>query len=718
MKIIILASLLALIMILSLSGAVSAADLSVSGNIVKPDLVVTTIEPNAGVGGFMFASQWNVINVTVKNQGDLAANASTLSVNISGNITATAVGTLAVGASSTLTVNDNVIRPAGIDVTVIATADSGGVIDEGNEANNQTTSVLPVFYNGYKGKRWTGGGDLETQAGPFDGRYNITYSPGNTAINGPSWTTKTYSWSAPNLPIPAGATVTNALLYQGYFSNQMGGGANPTYTLSFNGNTVVPVRTYGDRKSFDGSDFLSGVYVYDVTGQFNTLGNSMTITPEAGNTYGILGAYLVVVYQDYNTTVKKIWINDNFDILLASSANSVSSDEATAYATFANVDTTSVGGAKAIAILSSAADTGKSKFFFNSQEYTGFWSNYMAGPGIGFSVYDVTGALASGSNAARLQSYNPGTGGDNMNAMNTILVVEKSEGPVTAQFSATPLSGDKPLNVTFTDASTGYITSRYWSFGDGTFSTGTNLTLFHTYAARGTYDVSLTVTGVGAGNTNTQTKTGYITVKEPAPVINFIGTPTSGARPLTVVFNATNTGGQVNSWAWNFGDGNTSTLQNVTHVYQNEGTYSVCLTATGPDYTDVKIRSSYISVGAATIDLTLTPASINFGTMAAGVNETGSTQVNVTTTGGTGWDVTVSGNNGGYMKAGTLQLASPFQLANGAGPFHDMTTTFAAFMIGTPGEGKTNTANVNQAIAGADQPGAYAITLTFLGGFH
>ena len=104
--------------------------------------------------------------------------------------------------------------------------------------------------------------------------------------------------------------------------------------------------------------------------------------------------------------------------------------------------------------------------------------------------------------------------------------------------------------------------------------------------------------------------------------------------------------------------------------------------------------------------------------MSAGINETGSTQVNVTTTGGTGWDVTVSANNGGYMKAGTLQLASPFQLANGAGPFHDMTTTFANFMIGTPGEGKTNTANVNQAIAGADQPGAYAITLTFLGGFH
>ena len=67
---------------------------------------------------------------------------------------------------------------------------------------------------------------------------------------------------------------------------------------------------------------------------------------------------------------------------------------------------------------------------------------------------------------------------------------------------------------------------------------------------------------------------------------------------------------------------------------------------------------------------------------------------------------------------GATPLASPFQLANGAGSFHVMTSNFASFMSGTPDEDKTATANVKQAIAAADAPGAYAITLTFTGGFQ
>ena len=51
--------------------------------------------------------------------------------------------------------------------------------------------------------------------------------------------------------------------------------------------------------------------------------------------------------------------------------------------------------------------------------------------------------------------------GDFMAVSNTILVVEKSEGTINADFiPATTQTGDKPFTVTFTDASTGYITSR------------------------------------------------------------------------------------------------------------------------------------------------------------------------------------------------------------------------------------------------------------------
>lgn len=80
--------------------------------------------------------------------------------------------------------------------------------------------------------------------------------------------------------------------------------------------------------------------------------------------------------------------------------------------------------------------------------------------------------------------------------------------PPVADFSATPLSGEAPLAVRFTDASTGTISTRSWQFGDGGKSTARNPS--HTYSKTGTYRVSLTVTG--SAGSDTQTKAGYITV--------------------------------------------------------------------------------------------------------------------------------------------------------------------------------------------------------------
>ncbi len=707
----IIPGVIALLMLLALPGAVSAGDnVVVSGSVVDEDLVITAISPNVGAGAFMFANEPNVISVTVKNNGGLGATASTVSVVVGSETYTAAVGGLAAGASEIVTVTDTVSHDYSTSpVSVTATADSTGVVAESDETNNEVTSDLTLYYNGYKGKRWTDGNDMTTQA-TFDGRYDVIYSAGDTAYNGAGWIEKTYSWDTSDLPIPAGSTVVSARLYQGYTYNKMG--IDPTFTMSFNGNTVTPSATYQDIKGFGSYSYPYGMYVYDVTSQFNIASNSITITPEAGQNYGIYGAYLIVTYSDPSTTEKHIWINDEFDMVQSQAQYSVTSDEATVFATFANVDNTNVASAQAVAILASAGDTDKSKFFFNSNEYPGFWADYLSGSQIGFSVYDVTSALASGANEARLQSYDPGTKGDNMYAMNTILVVEKTEASVTADFSATPLSGNKPLEVAFTDASTGYIVSYAWDFGDG--ETSTDVSPSHEYTSRGTYTVALTVNGVGSSDT--ETKTDYITVKEPAPVIDFTADTTSGIEPLTVAFTATNTGGQVDSWAWDFGDGATSAEQNPMHTY-TDGTYTVSLTATGPDYADTETKTNYISVGAQTIEVTIVDATIDFGTMQAGVDETGSTTVNVDVTGGTAWSVTAEADNGGYMSTGTATLANPFQLSNDGTNFQSMTSNFANFMDGTAGIDGSDTADIKQAIATSDAPGAYSITLTFTGSF-
>ena len=77
-----------------------------------------------------------------------------------------------------------------------------------------------------------------------------------------------------------------------------------------------------------------------------------------------------------------------------------------------------------------------------------------------------------------------------------------------ALFTASPLVGPAPLDVTFQDESFGNITSWVWDFGDGGSATEQHPT--HTYAAAGSYTVTLTVTG-DAGSSS-KSKSDYISV--------------------------------------------------------------------------------------------------------------------------------------------------------------------------------------------------------------
>jgi PKD repeat protein len=83
--------------------------------------------------------------------------------------------------------------------------------------------------------------------------------------------------------------------------------------------------------------------------------------------------------------------------------------------------------------------------------------------------------------------------------------------PPVASFTGSPTAGSAPLSVTFTDSSTGQITTWAWTFGDNSGSSAQHPQ--HTYANAGTYTVMLTVNG--PGGSNTATKQGYITVAVP-----------------------------------------------------------------------------------------------------------------------------------------------------------------------------------------------------------
>jgi hypothetical protein len=121
-------------------------------------------------------------------------------------------------------------------------------------------------------------------------------------------------------------------------------------------------------------------------------------------------------------------------------------------------------------------------------------------PNAGYSISDV---LVDGVSVGSVPSYTF----SNIQANYTIAAYFSISAPI-ADFTANPTSGRNPLTVNFSDQSTGNVTSRSWSFGDGGTSTEQNPS--HTYSKPGTYTVSLTVSG--PGGSDTETKPDYITV--------------------------------------------------------------------------------------------------------------------------------------------------------------------------------------------------------------
>jgi PKD repeat protein len=81
------------------------------------------------------------------------------------------------------------------------------------------------------------------------------------------------------------------------------------------------------------------------------------------------------------------------------------------------------------------------------------------------------------------------------------------------------------------------------------------------------------------------------------PGASFSVTPASGQAPLPVTFKDTSTGAPT-AWAWDFGDGTTSTTQNPTHTYGAPGSYTATLKVTNAGGTTTATKSIAVS-GAA-----------------------------------------------------------------------------------------------------------------------
>ncbi len=154
----------------------------------------------------------------------------------------------------------------------------------------------------------------------------------------------------------------------------------------------------------------------------------------------------------------------------------------------------------------------------------------------------------------------------------------------TAAFTSTATALAASFDASTSADADGTVAGYAWTFGDG--ATGTGATASHTYAAAGTYQVTLVVTD-DKGATGTVTKAVEVTAGTTPPPTPTNQAPTAAftaaAKDLAVSVDGSTSAdadGTVASYAWTFGDQGTATGKTATHTYAAAGTYKVTLTVT------------------------------------------------------------------------------------------------------------------------------------------
>lgn len=200
-------------------------------------------------------------------------------------------------------------------------------------------------------------------------------------------------------------------------------------------------------------------------------------------------------------------------------------------------------------------------------------------------LQNPTATLTTGTYNVRLYTSNA-YGSDWENKTAYVTVTDTTCAPV-ANFTATPLSGDVPLTVTFTDTSTCYPTAWYWVYGLGTFmSSEQNPT--HTFTIPGVYAIGLVA--YNDAGWNSELKGNYINATEPStPVptptptdVPITPTPTVTTVAPTPIPTFTGTGPQIDGYSSLTSNGvnfsitsSTVTGNDVWIIYgQNKGGYT------------------------------------------------------------------------------------------------------------------------------------------------
>ena len=179
----------------------------------------------------------------------------------------------------------------------------------------------------------------------------------------------------------------------------------------------------------------------------------------------------------------------------------------------------------------------------------------------------------------------------------------------TVDFSFDVVKGCLPLPVNFTANATagdGTIANYYWDFGDGNTQQTSSSQIAHAYNLAQNTDVGLTVTNnYGC----------YTSVEKPATkVLGAIQASFTADKTVlcsitdAAKFTNTSSGPGTLNYAWDFGDGTTSTVFSPNHFYNKKGIYTVGLTVSNTDgCSNTDVQTNYINAADYQTDFDVPP---------------------------------------------------------------------------------------------------------------
>ncbi len=208
---------------------------------------------------------------------------------------------------------------------------------------------------------------------------------------------------------------------------------------------------------------------------------------------------------------------------------------------------------------------------------------------------------ASGMYSVTLIASNSGSCADTIQKINYILINPSPVADFTADVTQ---SCSAPLPVNFSDLSANAI-SWQWNFGDGNTSVLQHPT--NTYFTSDSFTVSLIVGNID-NCYDTITRADFILISPPRVAFDAQGR--YGCAPRDVEFGDSSISiNPIVNWLWDFGDGNTSTLQHPVHIYPAPGSYHVSLTIIDSDgCNSTLVDSNFVGAGVRpTADFTANP---------------------------------------------------------------------------------------------------------------